>query len=637
MSGNPHRLGCDGLMSVGSARGALALERAHLRTVDPSILDVAAMSAAIGRLRQCAEAAAADAGQPLAAIYDVSDEERARASRLIPEVFAAGDRDPEEGVRTAFRALACDPTNPAVQEAFESFADVHAARRSAIAQADDLLSSARARLTLAFAEEVTVAPQLLAYYASKVGPEDDATLVIYAKEANLTTVESDLRLALSAARIGDESCPDMLAVVVPRSAELERELARRVHMILNLRPHPGAFGDLPPFDTDAPPSSAALSAFTHFLPISWLDERSPIVEFAAEDPGVVIGPNMGGRSVSARVTLPHVRLYSLHDVTVFARSSAFVSDSSVIIERVPGADDRRCEFEEANLISHGHRFATAIRPVKVASSERGFFLAGFGYWNYYHWMLELLPKLRYWRSLTPELRAYPLMVGERTGWYPSLLEALRIFIDEAEILILKENHVYQVDHLLHINAPNATPVNLRNDEQARVTDSLIRPDTIHDWRARVGLGSARTHAAGRRLFLARRGDRRSYNQADVLGVFVAAGFEPVYLDGMSLREQIDAISSAEFLAGPTGAAWTNLIFSSPGTTALCWTAEQSMGFSSFSTIASIVGVDLRYLTYPVDARSTRELHHANYHLEITEVEQALDELLAGSRSGGTTG
>ena len=43
-------------------------------------------------------------------------------------------------------------------------------------------------------------------------------------------------------------------------------------------------------------------------------------------------------------------------------------------------------------------------------------------------------------------------------------------------------------------------------------------------------------------------------------MFVREGFEPVYLERMSLGEQIAAINSAELIAGPTGAAWTNLIF-----------------------------------------------------------------------------
>jgi capsular polysaccharide biosynthesis protein len=365
------------------------------------------------------------------------------------------------------------------------------------------------------------------------------------------------------------------------------------------------------------------------LPIVWLDTRPPAREFAPGAAGTAVSPRIDGRSVTEGVTLPAVRLYEFTDVQVSAGAAVFRSERDVTIERVPGVAEARCSFIGERLLAHGRHVAALPKRTAAATPlEKGFFLSGFGDWNYYHWMIELLPKLAHWHGLPPELRAYPLLVGPAVREHPSLLEALAVFCDDAEIRVLNDGELYTVGHLAHINAPSTCPFNLRPDEEVRVTDFLIRPDVIHDWRDRVELGRRRPTSPGRRLFLARSAAHRAYNEVDVLPVFTRAGFETVYLERMSLREQIDALHSADVVAGPTGAAWTNLIWCRDGTKALCWLPEQSTRFSAFSTIASIVGVDLRYLAYSTPARSTAELYHASYRLDVDEVERTVAALLA---------
>ena len=380
---------------------------------------------------------------------------------------------------------------------------------------------------------------------------------------------------------------------------------------------------------------AANAQFTHreFLPIVWLDGCRPEAQCEPGQRGTAVSPNIAGRAVTAEVVLPPVRQYAFSNVQIVANSTVFTSESNLIIERVPGIDDARCRFSGGRLVTHGRHLAEIdVRPLHGTPLDNGFFLSGYGAFNYYHWMIELLPKLSYWRQLSPELRTYPLLVSEAVREYPSMMEALAMFCDEAETRVLNDDEVYTVGHLIHINAPNTCPFNLEAGHEVRVTDFLVRPETIRDWRRRVGIGQRHGPTDGRRLFLARSAAHRSYNEEEILPVFVREGFEPVYLERMSLREQIAAINSAELIAGPTGAAWTNLIFCGEGAKGLCWLPDQAKQFSAFSTIANIVGVDLRYLTYPTDARSTFDLYSADYRLEVGEVERALSQLLVETRS-----
>jgi hypothetical protein len=370
-----------------------------------------------------------------------------------------------------------------------------------------------------------------------------------------------------------------------------------------------------------------LSRDSTFLPITWLDACTPTMRLADAGAGISVGPSLAGRSSLKSVTLPAVSLYALRDVTLGAGAPAFASNGRILIERVPDVDVNRCSFVGGPVHAHGDSFA-AIPRRRSVTLEKGFFLAGYGYSNWYHWMIEILPKLRFWQELAPALRAYPLLVGEHVCAHTAFSEALAAFAADADIFVLNEDELYTVGHLLHINSPNPSPINLRGICQMRVTDFFMRPASIQDWRQRVGLHSRQRNTPSRRIFLARAHDRRPYNESEVLDMFCKAGFEPVYFDQMSLQEQVETMASARMVAGPTGAAWANLIFCTPGAKALCWMAEPYREYSAYSTIAHIVGVDLRYLTYATNARSTGDLFETGYQLDMTTLERELAGLLA---------
>jgi len=368
----------------------------------------------------------------------------------------------------------------------------------------------------------------------------------------------------------------------------------------------------------------ALARFSIALPIVWLDDCRPAASLAESESAQAVGPRTGGRRVVCEVALPPVRLYRFEDATVESASATFTFYDQIVIERAAGLDAARCSFEGGHVRANGRRLATIERRPEVAI-ERGFFLSGYGYWNYYHWLIELLPKMRYWLALPPELRAWPVLVGESVLSAPSYLEALSLFCPDPDVFVMRDDIAYRVGSVLHINAPNTSPFNLRPHTRLKVSDFLLRPDTIHDLRVRAGL-SDHTQPGGRRLFLARSGPRRSYNQDEVMELFGEAGFEPIFLERMSLHEQIAAVSGAELLAGPSGAAWTNLVFCAPGARALCWMDEYSRDFAAFSTLAHVVGVDLRYLLYPSAARSTADVYSAGYRLDLNRLREELGAL-----------
>src|SRR3954452_11403304 len=101
----------------------------------------------------------------------------------------------------------------------------------------------RAFVTVAYVPEVAAAPELLDAYASVFGPEDDATLVLYAPDGDPATVAATLEPALRRAdRRGRRPRHDRDGGA---GGEGQPALGKSAHALLTRE---RALGDLPRFD-----------------------------------------------------------------------------------------------------------------------------------------------------------------------------------------------------------------------------------------------------------------------------------------------------------------------------------------------------------------------------------------------------
>ncbi|HEY4406513.1 MAG TPA: glycosyltransferase 61 family protein [Xanthobacteraceae bacterium] len=90
---------------------------------------------------------------------------------------------------------------------------------------------------------------------------------------------------------------------------------------------------------------------------------------------------------------------------------------------------------------------------------------------------------------------------------------------------------------------------------------------LKDFQQRISARYANLRTSrNRRLLIARKGPtRKIHNLEQVQAVLSRYDFETVYLEGMSIADQILLFQSAEFIIGPHGAGLANLLFCEPGT------------------------------------------------------------------------
>jgi glycosyltransferase involved in cell wall biosynthesis len=227
--GNNMNLGATGEKMAGLLREELRFRRSLLAGLSPGLVSVAELMTGWAAFHNNANTLTQMTGSPIEDLIAVSDEQRA-ASRAA--VSAAAAAEPDQAPFLLVKALAEDPWNATAQ--------AELARVLSPPAPVAALDGARAFATLAFADELAAAPEMLTAYAGCFTGGDDATLVVVGAPGEIEALGS----ALDSLGLGDEDGPDMLAL----DRSVAQGLAGHVHAVYSRRAQSEALAARPLVD-----------------------------------------------------------------------------------------------------------------------------------------------------------------------------------------------------------------------------------------------------------------------------------------------------------------------------------------------------------------------------------------------------
>jgi capsular polysaccharide biosynthesis protein len=251
-----------------------------------------------------------------------------------------------------------------------------------------------------------------------------------------------------------------------------------------------------------------------------------------------------------------IHRYVLNDATVIGQGSVVTRGQSLI-------EDSCWEF-----LVHGHTPHGLVRtdashfqweedyPTNRINTPS--LLLKRPWWrNYGHWLVDaaaLLALLR--RRGVDGFEQIVIGAAEEPGLRQIFLETLSILAPGVPIVEQPDNAVWTFDQL-HYVEPIHRPAMFK------------LPEAIEDLRAAI-MEHAPTAHTGRRLFVSRRhyNRRQLANEQEIISLCERHGFEVVYPEQLSLREQAALFASAGAVVGVKGAALANIIFSTPGTSVI---------------------------------------------------------------------
>lgn len=336
-----------------------------------------------------------------------------------------------------------------------------------------------------------------------------------------------------------------------------------------------------------------------------------------------------GRKYNSNIT---ISLYKFNKTLINIRSSSFylISDDFVILERVPNISLEFCNYSTGFVRVHNELYALLRFNKKSIKLNRVFFLGGNGCFNYYHWLVEIIPRLLLVDNDVFKKYAIDYIVCDSSVRdivsYRRLLEiVLNSRGITTPIFYIEKNCNLYAESVFYINSANNVVFNTKNILSS-VEYSFFSIPILKDLREILMKSIPSKKVKKSKIFLARKKSQlRSYNQEEIIEYLGTQGFEAVYLDDLALEEQILLFNQADFIIGPSGAAWSNIIFCKKGCKAISWLSAEMSEFSVFSSLAKIFDCDMNF--FIIDQVDNFDNIHSNYMVDLSKLKELYAKMI----------
>ena len=344
-------------------------------------------------------------------------------------------------------------------------------------------------------------------------------------------------------------------------------------------------------------------------------------ELIREKELVTYGPKeINEEQNSIRRVLPALCFYEIDAAVVHPSSPIIVSNSKAYFQLYPLGE---CTIEMIDF-AHAHVLAQNKEQLLVnvnakTQIEKGIFLGGSWSKNWYHWTIEILSRVELIESLPETFKNYPLIVPQQCVESKNHFDFLKLIF---------KNRVFKgvdstaaVEKLIYVDSPAISTPKLIDDSRVdRLATGLFRTDVLKDYRYRIikeleKSNNIYTDIHPKRIFLARKQNSRTFNQNEVINSLSKYSFKAVYLEELTVMEQLKLLQNVDFIIGSTGAAWANILFSK-ARSAIIWMPEFVKGWPIFSTLAKTAEVDMTYLRFPTVAKNWVDFMLSNEEYEI---------------------
>jgi hypothetical protein len=333
------------------------------------------------------------------------------------------------------------------------------------------------------------------------------------------------------------------------------------------------------------------------------------------------------------VMIPPLQIYQLQKAEIFYGHTVVKDNMLFLYESAA----RPCF---ADVFGYHHRvygshFQTQSTMLygqqrKTQKIESAVLLSGRCAANYFHWLIEYLPRY-YTLSKIAELQQLPLLVDEAIS--ASGKQALKIIAPEASIIWINQDTKLEVDNLyipsFHTFHPDTRELpywkgaGISFPHLAFIRDKAYQQATITK--------------PSRRLFIHRSVKHRSLeNSAEITRLLESYGFETVDPGAMNFIAQVELFASAQYIIGAAGAAFTNLIFCQPECKIISLISPQVKDFCIQSNLAAFAGCEFMHVSGISDVMVKALLKkvwrsHSSFAVSPAKLEQAVQQFFGITR------
>lgn len=322
----------------------------------------------------------------------------------------------------------------------------------------------------------------------------------------------------------------------------------------------------------------------------------------------------------------------LKNIKVYSHSSLLIAEGGYALSDL-GADERfgkYVNFTYEPLVLARERNQLLIERSCYSEQKRigkGFWMVGEASSAYGHWLPEYLPRIE---ALKKVENYKDILIIVDHDMPQSHFEYLRLLCPENEVIAVDSNSYIMVDNLFVspmpcFNSvellPEAVPVEAIPGLSVSALE-FLRESINKSYPKCVGKVDDR-----RKTYLARRNMRwrRVDNEAEVVAFLEDQGFDIVYLEEMTIREQIDVFRNSSVIIGPNGSALLNIIYASPDTLILVLSQHKLYNWGTLQGPMEQLGYNIMWMSSG-DAIGVNN-KHSDFIIDIEELKQVLEHLV----------
>ena len=326
---------------------------------------------------------------------------------------------------------------------------------------------------------------------------------------------------------------------------------------------------------------------------------------------------------SARLPAEYAGVFE--DVTLIGGTRLILANSSLFHDELASFSSADYGVKAVNYLRvDGARALVSFKRKHINEIKTGILISCEYEVNYFHWLVECLPKVAFAETLDIADHV-PFLITK--GLHPNLMKAFAaVNTKHRPVIELEAGVAYRVQKLFYPS--DLSRILDRYEGTPKVEcDCVLSPTWIRAATKLVGSvyrGPAKT--PWRKLYLTRRNAsyRLVRNEADIELMLLEQGFEVADLTGASLESQLALFREAALVVAPTGAAVTNILNAAPQAKFIVLTSNHpAMNFYIFSQLAGIVGIDLEYVTGRRLYTRQDYTMHDDYEMDVDAIRQVV--------------
>jgi len=275
----------------------------------------------------------------------------------------------------------------------------------------------------------------------------------------------------------------------------------------------------------------------------------------------------------------------------------------------------------------------AIVPRKIIKIDRCILLAARGASNYFHWLIEVIPKLHL-LDKHGKYKNMPLIVeANMPKQHYELLK--NIIGNKRKVLFADIDTHYTVKLAVIPSRLSSLVFDYQPNCRIEYDDFRFNPIAINYLREKLLKGAPSNNKT--RLYLTRKGSkiRSLVNEQEIEDLFKQYGFEVVYPAKLKFDQQLKLFSSAEIIAGPSGAAFSNIVFAPKNCKVMLFTQHGENTHVIYHALANATGLEE---FYKIEGRIIEDSEdalneykqgramHADFEIELTVLEKTLQAI-----------